>query len=57
MTDKSLQSIGDTVGGKDHSTVYSGIARITEKIEEDPQFTATVNVIRKKINPNETTTT
>ena len=57
MTDKSLQSIGDTVGGKDHSTVYSGIARISEKIEEDPQFTATVNVIRKKINPKDTSTT
>ncbi len=53
LTDKSLQAIGDTVGGKDHSTVYSGISRITEKIEEDPQFRATVQIIKKKINPHE----
>ncbi len=53
LTDKSLQAIGDTVGGKDHSTVYSGITRISEKLEEDPQFSAMVNVIKKKINPNE----
>ena len=53
LTDKSLQAIGDTVGGKDHSTVYSGITRITEKLQEDPQFRATVQVIKKKINPHE----
>ena len=54
LTDKSLQAIGDTVGGKDHSTVYSGISRISEKINEDPQFAATVNVIKKKISPHDT---
>lgn len=53
LTDKSLQAIGDTVGGKDHSTVYSGISRISEKINEDPQFAATVNVIKKKISPHD----
>ena len=51
LTDRSLQSIGDTVGGKDHATVYSGIKKIEEKIKEDSQFNATVDVIIKKLSP------
>ena len=53
LTDKSLQAIGDTVGGKDHATVYSGIKKIKEKMDEDPQFHTTVQVITAKIVPGE----
>ncbi len=53
LTDKSLQSIGEVVGGKDHATVYSGIKRIEDRLKSDPQFETTLNVIIKKINPNE----
>ena len=52
LTDRSLQSIGDTIGGKDHATVYCSIKKIEDKIKEDPQFkTTVVDVIIKKLNP------
>lgn len=53
LTDKSLQSIGEIVGGKDHATVHNGVKRIEEKIKEDSQFATTVQVIIKKINPGD----
>ncbi len=53
LTDKSLQSIGETVGGKDHATVYNGIKRIEEKIQADSQFEGTINVIINKLNPQQ----
>ncbi len=51
LTDRSLQSIGDIVGGKDHATVYSGIKKIEDRIKDDAQLNATIEVIKKKINP------
>lgn len=51
LTDKSLQAIGDVVGGKDHATVYNGIKRIEERMESDPTFKNTVHVIVNKLNP------
>jgi chromosomal replication initiator protein len=53
LTDKSLQSIGEIVGGKDHATVHNGVKRIEEKVKDDPQFSAMVQVIIKKINPSD----
>lgn len=53
LTDKSLQSIGEVVGGKDHATVYNGIKRIDEKIKKDSQFNSTINVIINKLNPQQ----
>ena len=53
LTDKSLQSIGESVGGKDHATVYNGIKRIEEKIKNDSSFEAKVNVIVTKLNPQQ----
>ena len=53
LTDKSLQSIGETVGGKDHATVYNGIKRIEDKIQADSQFEGTINVIINKLNPQQ----
>ncbi len=51
LTDKSLQAIGETVGGKDHATVYNGIKRIEDKIKKDNQFENSLNVIINKLNP------
>ncbi|SEP55069.1 chromosomal replication initiator protein [Lachnospiraceae bacterium NE2001] len=53
LTDKSLQSIGEIVGGKDHATVYNGIKRIEDKIQADSQFEGTINVIINKLNPQQ----
>ena len=53
LTDKSLQSIGETVGGKDHATVYNGIKRIEEKLKKDASFEASINAIINKLNPQQ----
>ena len=47
----SLQSIGNAVGGKDHTTVMNGIKRIEDKIKKDPSFKNTIDTIVKKLNP------
>ena len=48
-----LVSLTETVGGKDHATVYNGIKRIEDKIKNDPQFESTLNVIINKLNPQQ----
>mgnify|MGYP002868618539 CR=1 FL=1 len=53
LTDKSLKSIGEIVGGKDHATVYNGIKRIEDKINSDSQFENTINIIKNKLNPQQ----
>ena len=52
LTDKSYQAIGAAGGGKDHATVYNGVGRVSKKMEEDPEFAATVHLLMKKINPD-----
>lgn len=46
----SLQQIGASVGGKDHSTVLNGIKKIENLMQEDPSMKVTVETIEKKIN-------
>ncbi len=53
LTDKSLQAIGEVVGGKDHATVYNGIKRIEEKMKKDENFSNTIQIIINKINPEQ----
>jgi len=53
LTDKSLVSIGEVVGGKDHATVYNGVKRIEDKLKNDPQFESTINVLYNKLNPQQ----
>ncbi|MCD8148638.1 MAG: chromosomal replication initiator protein DnaA [Clostridiales bacterium] len=52
MTDLSLDSIGQILGGRDHSTVIHGINKVTDEISSDSAFKQTVETVRKKINPN-----
>lgn len=52
MTDLSLDSIGQLLGGRDHSTVIHGINKVTDEISSDSAFKQTVETVRKKINPN-----
>ncbi len=52
MTDLPLDSIGQLLGGRDHSTVIHGIKKVTDEISSDKSFKQTVETIRKKINPN-----
>ncbi len=52
-TAKTLHSIGDIVGGKNHATVMSGIKNVKKKMEEDEEFNAMIQIIIKKINPQD----
>ena len=47
-TPKSLPAIGRCFGGRDHTTVLHSIYRV-EKQMEDPAFTATVALLRAKV--------
>ncbi|MFY9173956.1 MAG: chromosomal replication initiator protein DnaA [Peptococcia bacterium] len=49
MTDLSLPQIGDTFGGRDHTTVMHAHDKISKSIKDDPQFEATINHLIEKI--------
>lgn len=46
----SLQQIGASVGGRDHSTVLNGIQKIENLIENDSSMKITIETIEKKMN-------
>jgi len=48
----SLKQIGNALGGRDHSTVLSGLERIKELMDNDPNLRISVEAIDKKINVN-----
>ncbi len=52
MTDHPLDSIGQLLGGRDHSTVIHGINKVKDEIMVDDNFRQVVDTVRKKINPN-----
>ncbi len=52
MTDHPLDSIGQLLGGRDHSTIIHGIKKVSDEIMVDDNFRQTVETVRKKINPN-----
>ena len=45
----SLQVIGDFFSGRNHSTIKSAVDKIEKKINEEPDFSNTINQIIKKI--------
>ncbi|MDR3275184.1 MAG: chromosomal replication initiator protein DnaA [Endomicrobium sp.] len=50
LTDEfSTSAIGNSFGGRDHSTVMHACSKIKEKIDSDPYFNAKINQIIKKI--------
>jgi len=53
MTDNSLQSIGNFLGKKDHSTILHGADKIENEIKNDETLANTIDVLTKKINPNQ----
>ncbi len=42
LTDTSLPRLGEAFGGRDHSTIMHGCARVKEQMETDPAFRAAV---------------
>lgn len=49
ITDLSMVEIGETFGGRDHSTVVYATRQVEKKIEKDPHTKAVVNDIIKNI--------
>ena len=49
LTVMSTTEIGDTFGGRDHTTVMHAYNKITKKVSEDPFFNAEINKIIKLI--------
>ena len=51
MTSTPLQQIGQFLGGRDHTTVIHGIEKISKDIPKDPTLQNTIDILKKKINP------
>ena len=51
MTTESLQNIGKALGGRDHTTIIHGQKKIATEIDKDETLKNTVDILKKKINP------
>lgn len=51
MTSESLQNIGHALGGRDHTTILHGQKKIAAGLKEDENLKNTVEILKKKINP------
>lgn len=52
LTEESLQSIGKSLGKKDHTTVIHGIEKIASEIQTNDELKNRIENIKKKINPS-----
>lgn len=52
MTDIPLQSIGNYLGKKDHTTIIHGAQKIANEVENNESTRKTIEIIKKKINPS-----
>ena len=52
MIDIPLKSIGSYIGNRDHSTVIHGVKKIEEELETSENMRNTVDIIKKKLNPD-----
>lgn len=51
MTDTPLQAIGKYLGGRDHTTIIHGYEKIAADMEKNDTLRNTVEILKKKINP------
>ncbi|MEL6719679.1 MAG: helix-turn-helix domain-containing protein, partial [Bacteroidota bacterium] len=49
LTDKSLKTIGETFGGRDHSTVIYSCRTVQDLMETDTLYNDTVSELEKKV--------
>ncbi|WP_394925242.1 chromosomal replication initiator protein DnaA [uncultured Robinsoniella sp.] len=52
MTETPLKTIGNIMGKKDHTTIIHGCKNITNEMAKSDNVRNTVEIIKKKINPN-----
>ena len=53
LTSLSFDEIGTLIGDRDHSTVHYAYNKVAEDIQKDDSFAHTIEVLRRKINPEE----
>lgn len=51
LKDISLKDIGTKMGNRDHTTILHGINKIEADIQKDTNLSNTIDVLKKKINP------
>lgn len=51
MTSESLQNIGKALGGRDHTTIIHGTKKIASELKTDENLKNTIDILKKKINP------
>ncbi len=51
LTENSLKTIGQYIGNRDHTTVKHGIEKIEKEVEKSLSTQNTVEILKKKINP------
>lgn len=51
MTEASLQVIGKYLGGRDHTTIIHGREKIAAEIDHNESLANTIEILKKKINP------
>lgn len=51
MTSESLQNIGKALGGRDHTTIIHGTKKIAAELKTDDNLKNTIDILKKKINP------
>ena len=52
LTEASLQSVGNMLGKRDHTTIIHGAEKIENDLAKNPSLKNTIDVIIKKINPS-----
>ena len=51
MTAVPLQTIGKSLGGRDHTTVLHGADKISHEILKNDSLQNTIEILKKKISP------
>jgi chromosomal replication initiator protein len=51
LTGTSLKGIGKIIGNRDHTTVMHGIEKIENELSTNESLRNTVNILKKKMNP------
>ena len=51
MTEAPLKTIGEYLGGRDHTTIMHGIDKISTELRTNEQLKSTIETLKKKISP------